>query len=147
MSDFNNIEFDVDQLSNGTLSDIRDILSDSDESDQIITSDISDIDSSSSSSSSIGEVGSLDDRDRLNDFQPEPPSVDSEYDNESQQDLPSPELELGYRPFGGHRWHSRKIEEEANVAKPDVFVANFHLSPRMFELFVLDYGEFFPPGR
>ena len=76
MSDFNNIEFDVDQLSNGTLSDIRDILSDSDESDQIITSDISDIDSSSSSSSPIGEVGSLDDRDRLNDFQPEPPSVE-----------------------------------------------------------------------
>ena len=147
MSDLNNIEFDVDQLSNSTLSDIREILSDSDESDQILASDNSLPETSSSSSSSIGEVGSLDDRNRLDDFQPDvPTSIASEVD-ESRPDSPSPELELGYRPFGGYRWHSRKIEDEANVAKPDVFVSNFHLSPRMFEHFVADFGEFFPPGR
>ena len=132
-------DFDIDELSDHTLSDVQNVLSNlSDSEEESSLSPKSIIESSSSSSMADAIVDSTDRR--LNDFE------SSESDSDSDiTDLPAPDQSR--RPKRPHRFYNRNAVTQAPLLRKDIFISNFHCSPRVFDMFCDDYAEFFPIGR
>ena len=131
-------DFDIDELSDHTLSDVQNTLSDSSDSEEKSSpSSNNSIIDSSSSSSMADAIGNSVDR-VLNDFE----SSDSDNDDDI-TDL-ADQNRLPKRP---HRWYNLNAFTQAPLLRKDIFISNFHCSPRVFELFCDDYAEFFPIGR
>ena len=141
-------EFDIDDLSDNTLSDIRDILTDSEDSSEKMpsSSQSSMLESLSNASIEAGTASGIDNR--LGDFDLNVSSDSSINDNEDDiQPEGPPNLDRQDRQKQRHRWHSRKIEMETDLMLADEFIANIRVSRRVFDDFCNDYAEYFPQGR
>ena len=138
------MEFDQDDLSDGTLSDVMQVLASSSEDEGEQTQpDMSNISFSSDSSDNTAELGS---NNHEHDFDLSI-SVTDAYDHAQSVPLSPIHPAQNIRRKRRHHWHSRKMLEEAAVALPLDFKAMYRMFPPMFEKFFDLVGHLFPYGN